>query len=203
MRFFNGVFRDIRDERVVDAIESIPREKFVPARLKYYAYANNALPIGHGQTISQPSLVAYMTQLLKLTEDKKVLEIGTGSGYQTALLAKLAYKVYTVEIIEELQEKAKKILNQLKIYNVEYKLGDGCKGYEKYAPYDGILATAAFSEVPAELLKQLKDKGRMVIPVGNPNSIQTLKLIIKDGNDFIEKDLKYVRFVPAAERKLD
>ncbi len=196
MRFFGGVFYDIEDARVIEAIRSIPRELFVPDEFKDYAYVDSALPIGYGQTISQPSLVAYMTQLLELDKDKKVLEIGTGSGYQTALLAKLAKKVYTVEIIEKLQKRAKEILDNLKLDNIEYKLGNGYEGWEEYAPYDAIMVTAAPPEIPEKLLEQLKDKGRMVIPVGKPGHTQVLKLIIREGDKFIEEDLQYVRFVP-------
>ncbi len=196
MRFFGGVFYDIEDERVIEAIRSIPRELFVPDEFKDYAYVDSALPIGYGQTISQPSLVAYMTQLLELDKDKKVLEIGTGSGYQTALLAKLAKKVYTVEIIEKLQKRAKEILDNLGLDNIEYKLGNGYEGWEEYAPYDAIMVTAAPPEIPEKLLEQLKDKGRMVIPVGKPGHTQVLKLIIREGDKFIEEDLQYVRFVP-------
>lgn len=196
MRFFGGVFYDIEDERVIEAIRSIPRELFVPDEFKDYAYVDSALPIGYGQTISQPSLVAYMTQLLELDKNKEVLEIGTGSGYQTALLAKLAKKVYTVEIIEKLQKRAKEILDNLGLDNIEYKIGNGYEGWEEYAPYDAIMVTAASPEIPEKLLEQLKDKGRMVIPVGKPGHTQVLKLIIREGDKFIEEDLQYVRFVP-------
>ncbi|QQY79947.1 protein-L-isoaspartate(D-aspartate) O-methyltransferase [Keratinibaculum paraultunense] len=196
MRFFGGIFYDIEDERVIEAIRSIPRELFVPDEFKDYAYVDSALPIGYGQTISQPSLVAYMTQLLELDKNKEVLEIGTGSGYQTALLAKLAKKVYTVEIIEELQKRAKKILDKLGLDNIKYKIGNGYEGWEEYAPYDAIMVTAAPPEVPEKLLEQLKDSGKMVIPVGKPGHTQVLKLIIREGDKFIEEDLQYVRFVP-------
>lgn len=196
MRFFGGVFYDIEDERVIEAIRSIPRELFVPDEFKDYAYVDSALPIGYGQTISQPSLVAYMTQLLELDKNKEVLEIGIGSGYQTALLAKLAKKVYTVEIIEKLQKRAKEILDNLGLDNIEYKIGNGYEGWEEYAPYDAIMVTAAPPEIPEKLLEQLKDKGRMVIPVGKPGHTQVLKLIIREGDKFIEEDLQYVRFVP-------
>lgn len=172
----------------------------MPDRFKEYAYKDGALPIGHGQTISQPSLVAYMTQLLELTENKRVLEIGTGSGYQTALLAKLAYRVFTIEIIEPLQKGAKKLLEELGIDNVEYKIGSGYEGWEEHAPYDGILVTAAPPKVPEKLLEQLKDNGKMVVPVGKSRRIQTLKRITRRGEDLIEEDLQYVRFVPMVEK---
>lgn len=199
MKFSNRIFHDIKDERVIEAINTIPRELFVPDELRDYAYKDSALPIGYGQTISQPSLVAYMTQLLDLTDDKNVLEIGTGSGYQTALLAKLANKVFTIEIIEPLQKRAKEVLKQLGIDNIVYKLGNGYEGWEEYAPYDAILVAAAPPKVPEKLLAQLKDKGKMVIPVGKPGRTQMLKLITRDGDEFIEEDLQYVRFVPMIE----
>lgn len=199
MKFSNRIFHDIKDERVIEAINTIPRELFVPDELRDYAYKDSALPIGYGQTISQPSLVAYMTQLLDLTDDKNVLEIGTGSGYQTALLAKLANKVFTIEIIEPLQKRAKEVLKQLGVDNIVYKLGNGYEGWEEYAPYDAILVAAAPPKVPEKLLAQLKDKGKMVIPVGKPGRTQMLKLITRDGDEFIEEDLQYVRFVPMIE----
>lgn len=199
MKFPNRIFHDIKDERVIEAINTIPRELFVPDELRDYAYKDSALPIGYGQTISQPSLVAYMTQLLDLTDDKNVLEIGTGSGYQTALLAKLANKVFTIEIIEPLQKRAKEVLKQLGVDNIVYKLGNGYEGWEEYAPYDAILVAAAPPKVPEKLLAQLKDKGKMVIPVGKPGRTQMLKLITRDGDEFIEEDLQYVRFVPMIE----
>lgn len=196
MKFPIDIFYDIQDVKIIEAIDSIPRELFVPRNLQDMAYIDSALPIGFGQTISQPSLVAYMTQLLKLTGKERVLEIGTGSGYQTALLAKLACQVYTIEIIEELYKRAKETLEGLGMQNISYKLGDGYNGWRDWAPYDGILVTAAPPYIPRELIQQLKDGGRMVIPVGGEGQIQTLKLIVKTGDNFIEKDVSYVRFVP-------
>ncbi|HHW00231.1 MAG TPA: protein-L-isoaspartate(D-aspartate) O-methyltransferase [Clostridiaceae bacterium] len=194
--FSQEVFYGIQDKRIIDVIKSIPREIFVPDNLKASAYLDSALPIGFGQTISQPSLVAYMTQLLELTGKEKVLEIGTGSGYQTAILARLANRVYTIEIVEELHEKSKQTLATLGIKNVEYKLGNGYDGWEEYAPFDSIMVTAAPPHIPPELLKQLKKNGRMVIPVGPQNQTQILKLIIKTQDSLIERDTHYVRFVP-------
>ena len=148
IKFSRDIFYGIKDERIIDVIQSIPRELFVPDNLKASAYFDGALPIGFGQTISQPSLVAYMTQLLELTGKEKVLEIGTGSGYQTAILAKLADKVYTIEIVKELHEKSRQTLESLGIKNVEYKLGNGYDGWEEYAPFDRIIATAAPPQIP-------------------------------------------------------
>ena len=197
--FSRDIFYEIRDEQIIDVIESIPRELFVPEYLKDDAYVDSALPIGFGQTISQPSLVAYMTQLLELTGKEKVLEIGTGSGYQTAILAKLADRVYTIEILEELYKRAKETLKALEITNVEFKLGSGYEGWEEHAPFDRIMVTAAPPKIPPKLLEQLKEGGRMVIPVGPISQTQVLKLIIKTKDGYIEEDADYVRFVPMVE----
>ena len=197
MKFSKDIFYGIRDKKIIEVIESIPREVFVPENLEGSAYLDSALPIGFDQTISQPSLVAYMTQLLKLTGKENVLEIGTGSGYQTALLAKLTKKVYTIEIIEELQERAKRTLNELGMDNVFYKLGNGYDGWEEYAPFDRIIVTAAPPKIPSKLLKQMVNNGRMVVPVGS--KFQVLKLVVKTGHGFLEKDTHYVRFVPMVE----
>ncbi|NLI61236.1 MAG: protein-L-isoaspartate(D-aspartate) O-methyltransferase [Clostridiales bacterium] len=199
MKFSKDIFYGIRDKKIIEVIESIPREVFVPENLEGSAYLDSALPIGFDQTISQPSLVAYMTQLLKLTGKENVLEIGTGSGYQTALLAKLTKKVYTIEIIEELQERAKRTLNELGMDNVFYKLGNGYDGWEEYAPFDRIIVTAAPPKIPSKLLKQMVNNGRMVVPVGGQNQFQVLKLVVKTGRGFLEKDTHYVRFVPMVE----
>ncbi len=185
IRFCKDIFYGIKDKRIIEEMQSIPREAFVPDRLKTSAYLDSALPIGCDQTISQPSLVAYMTQLLELTGKEKVLEIGTGSGYQTALLARLAEKVYTIEIIEELHKRSKQTLQALGIKNVEYKLGSGYDGWEEYAPFDRIIVTASPPQIPPKLIDQLKKDGRMVIPVGERNQTQTLKLIVKTQDRFV------------------
>ncbi|MGI5851069.1 MAG: protein-L-isoaspartate(D-aspartate) O-methyltransferase [Clostridiales bacterium] len=199
MRFPQDIFYGIKDQRIIEVINSIPREDFLPESLRDYAYADTALPIGSGQTISQPSLVAYMTQLLELTGRERVLEIGTGSGYQTAILAGLVQEVYTVEIIPELHEEARQALDKMGIDNVRYKLGSGYEGWEEYAPFDGIMVTAAPPEIPQKLVEQLGDKGRMVVPVGDRNQTQILKLIVKSGDTIIEEDKSFVRFVPMVE----
>ncbi|NLJ41504.1 MAG: protein-L-isoaspartate(D-aspartate) O-methyltransferase [Clostridiales bacterium] len=199
MGFPEEIFYEIEDKRIIQAINAIPREAFVPDNLRDMAYLDSALPIGCNQTISQPSLVAYMTQLLKLTGKEKVLEIGTGSGYQTALLAELAEKVYTIEIVESLYERSKETLENLGIENVCFKLGSGYEGWTEYAPFDGIMVTAAPPKIPKKLLKQLKPGGRMVVPVGGEGEVQTLKLIVRSGEGFVEKDMNYVRFVPMVE----
>lgn len=200
MKFPKDIFYGIKDERIIEAMELLPRELFLPERLHDSAYVDGALPIGMGQTISQPSLVAYMTGLLDLTGEERVLEIGTGSGYQTALLAKLAHRVYTVEIVEELHNRAKDALEQLDINNVTYKLGNGYQGWKEHAPYDRIMVTAAPASIPMKLIEQLKTKGVMVAPIGGEHEVQRLKRITKTVDGFTEEDMNYVRFVPMVDR---
>jgi protein-L-isoaspartate(D-aspartate) O-methyltransferase len=171
--------RGIKDGRVISAMNSIPREKFVLEREKDNAYLDCPLPIGMGQTISQPFMVALMTQCLFLKGPETVLEVGTGSGYQAAILSKLAKKVYTIEHFSSLADRAKKIFEELKIKNIKVMVGDGSKGLEKYFPYDGIIVTAGAPEIPKGLIEQLNEKGRIVIPVGNSFS-QDLLLGIKE-----------------------
>jgi len=174
---------------------SLDRSFFVEDDMKKYAHLDVPLPIGFGQTISQPSLVLEMTRLLAPEKDSRVLEIGTGSGFQTAILAKMSGKVYTVERIEKLMEKAKKRLEALKFSNIYYKVGDGSMGWQEYAPFDRIMVTAAASVLPDELVNQLAVNGRMVIPIG-PSSLQELKLITKtDDGDIDIKTVGMVRFV--------
>jgi protein-L-isoaspartate(D-aspartate) O-methyltransferase len=184
----------IKDERVLDAIASVPREHFVDEALSHQAYDNRPLPIGSGQTISQPYIVAKMTELLKLEPNSKVLEIGTGSGYQTAVLAKLVDNVCSVERIKSLQWNTKRRLKQLDIHNIATRHGDGWLGWPERGPFNGIIVTAAASEVPQSLLEQLADKGRLVIPVGENK--QVLQLIERDGNNFVAKNMGEVIFVP-------
>ncbi len=176
----------LRDKRIRRAFEELPRHMFVPESVKRYAFENRPLPIGCGQTISQPSIVAKMTELLDPKPGDKVLEIGTGSGWQAAILARVVYpgKVYTVERISELAEFAKKNLETANIKNVEVIVGDGTLGYKKEAPYDKIIVTAAAPEIPAPLIEQLKINGRMVIPVGSAYMQELLLIIKKDSNDF-------------------
>jgi len=185
------------DERVMAALAKVPRELFVPALERRFAFANGPLPIGHGQTISQPFIVALMTDLLEPRPDSIILEIGTGSGYQSAVLAELADKVYSVEIIAALAVEARERLARLGYDNVFIRHGDGHQGWAEHAPYDGIIVTAAAPHIPPALLEQLKPGGRLVIPVGQPGEIQQLKVLSKhaDGT-FSERNVLRVAFVP-------
>jgi protein-L-isoaspartate(D-aspartate) O-methyltransferase len=186
--------RGVRDERVLTVMEKIERHRFVPTSLQSMAYIDGPLPIGKDQTISQPYIVAYMTEAAQLTGSEKVLEIGTGSGYQAAVLAELAKEVYTIEIIPELAERSKKLLQDLNYHNVTVKLGDGHFGLPEQAPFDVIMCTAAPDEVPPAYIEQLKIGGRLIIPVGS--FAQELVRITKQDNGIKKEDLLPVRFVP-------
>ncbi len=190
----------IQNQQVLEVIAQIPREDFVSQAMKHQAYDNNALPIGQGQTISQPYIVARMTELLELTDKSKVLEIGTGSGYQTAVLAHLVEHVYSVERIKSLQWEAKRRLKRLDIYNVSTKHGDGWLGWPAKAPFDAIIVTAAANHIPPQLVEQLVDGGRMVIPVGEEQ--QQLLKVIKQGGQFHTEIVETVRFVPLVAGEL-
>jgi len=192
--------RGIKDERVISAMLKVPRHLFVDKSQWGSAYDDRPLPIGFGQTISQPYIVALMTESLEIKKGEKVLEIGTGSGYQSAILAELTDKVYSVEIIEELGKRADRVLKSLG-YKVRIKIGDGYNGWEEYAPFDAIIVTCAPDHVPPPLIQQLKIGGRMVIPVGPPGLYQTLWLIKKEKEDkLIYKNLGDVLFVPLVRR---
>ncbi len=188
---------EVADTGVLRAMRSVPRHYFVPRGHRSRAYENRPLPIGHGQTISQPLIVARMTELLKLDPEDAVLEIGTGSGYQAAVLAEIVDRVYTVEIIPELARRADAVLDALGYGNVVTRVGDGYYGWDERAPFDGILVTAAPSHIPPSLIEQLKPGGRLVIPVGPPYGIQRLMLVVKrtDGS-LRQRSLGRVRFVP-------
>lgn len=187
--------RGITNQKILDAFQIIPRELFVPEYLKERAYEDAALPIGFGQTISQPFTVAFMTRLLEPKEDQTILEIGTGSGYQAAILSKLVKKVYTIEIIKELHKNALRILEVLKLRNIEALNGNGYKGLPDKAPFDGIIVTAGASLVPKELLNQLTDGGKLVIPVGE-GDIKTMTRFTKSGPECKKEEFGEFTFVP-------
>lgn len=192
---YTGI-REFNSE-VMAAIARVPREEFVPKSFKPFAYDNNPLPIGDGQTISQPYIVALMTDLLCPDKDDVILEVGTGSGYQAAILSQLVNKVYTLEIVPALAVKAAQILKKLDCRNVEVLQGDASRGWPEYSPYDGIIVTAAASHIPVFLKEQLKPGGRLVIPVGRPHGSQNLMLIEKDKQGgFTSKNILPVSFVP-------
>jgi len=185
----------IVNEAVLAQIGSVPRHIFIDEALSHRAYEDTALPIGHGQTISQPFVVALMTQLLLHRPRSRVLEVGTGCGYQTAVLASLVKEVYTVERIEAFLAKTKQRFAALKLRNIQVRLGDGYEGWQRFAPFDGILVAAAPAQVPEELLQQLAPGGRMVLPVGGDN-VQELRVIDRTEEGFEESVHDYVRFVP-------
>lgn len=185
------------DRRVMDVMAKVPRHEFVPAHLRDSAYLNIPLPIGHGQTISQPFIVALMTDLLGTKKDDVVLEIGTGSGYQAAVLSGLVRKVYTIEVIRELGESARARLSRLGYTNVEVRVADGYFGWEERAPFDSIIVTAAAGHVPPPLIRQLKPGGRIVIPVGGTYQVQMLMVVTKDASGKLKtQQVLPVLFVP-------
>ena len=194
----NRMFADaVKDEKVLQAMRIVPRHAFVPKDYQRQAYADRPLPIGYSQTISQPYIVAYMTELLKLSEESKVLEIGTGSGYQAAVAAELADQVYSIEIIKELGENAHARLEELGYDNVETKVADGYYGWLEKGPFEAIIVTAASSHVPGPLIEQLKLGGRLVIPLGSPWRAQELVLLTKQADGSVKSQgMMAVRFVP-------
>ncbi|MBQ0744299.1 MAG: protein-L-isoaspartate(D-aspartate) O-methyltransferase [Pseudomonas sp.] len=195
-RLLERLFEEgVRNLRVLEAMRRTPRHLFVDEALAHRAYEDTALPIGHNQTISQPYIVARMTELLLGGGPlDKVMEVGTGSGYQTAILAQVVERVFSVERIHPLQERAKAVLKDINIRNVVFRHADGNWGWPQYGPYDAILVAAAPAEVPKELLNQLADGGRLVIPVGDKE--QFLTLVIREGDNFIHQQIEPVRFVP-------
>ena len=193
--------RGIGDREVLKAMRKVPRHLFVPAEYQNEAYNDNPLPIGYGQTISQPYIVAYMTEVSRPEKKKKALEIGTGSGYQAAILADIVDSVYTIEIVPELAAESKARLKTLGYNNVIVRAGDGYNGWAQHAPFDIIIVTAAISEVPKPLSDQLAENGRMVIPVGEQGSVQELILLIKKNGKIEKKQLLPVRFVPFKRSK--
>jgi len=189
------VRRGLQNEQLLTAFESVPRHLFVPDEYRNVAYEDNPLPIGNSQTISQPYIVALMTNLLKLTGDERVLEIGTGSGYQAAILGMLAEEVHTVEYVPELAAKAEKVLKDLGMDNVHVHFGDGSLGWPPSAPYSGIVVAADAPQAPKALLKQLAEGGRLVLPVGG-RGVQNLEIWERDGDNFKSRIETAVAFVP-------
>lgn len=187
--------RGIKDERVLQAFMKVPRHKFVQPKDLWRAYEDYPLPIGYGQTISQPYIVAVMTELLELKGDERVLEVGTGSGYQAAILAELSKEVFTIERIPELAQRSQKLLRELGYENVRVVVGDGSKGLPQFAPYDAIIVTAAAPKPPKPLLEQLKEGGRLVIPIGT-HKLQDLTRITKIGSEFKTENFGPCLFVP-------
>ncbi len=192
--------RDITSVAVLAAMGEVPRHRFVPENLRHMAYQDTPLPIGHGQTISQPYIVALMTQVLDVTPGKRILEIGTGSGYQAAILAHLGATVFSIEIVPELGRRAEKILKENGYGTVKVKIGDGYKGWPEHAPFDAIIVTCAPEKIPQPLKRQLAEGGRMVIPVGEKYH-QQLVLLTKQAGELRKQRIVDVRFVPMVDEK--
>jgi len=188
--------RGIADIRVLSAMRTVPRHEFVLHDYVRSAYADHPLPIGHGQTISQPYVVARMTELLRLKQGDRVLEVGTGSGYQAAILAELTDQVYTVEIIADLYRRSNETFQRLGYTQIKTLNADGYYGWQEFAPYDAIIVTAAPDQIPQPLIQQLKDGGRLVVPIGPPGGYQTLWLITKQGGKVLSSRVMGVAFVP-------
>jgi protein-L-isoaspartate(D-aspartate) O-methyltransferase len=192
--------RGIQDEGVLDVMSRIPRHRFVPGAGTFEAYGDYPLSIGRGQTISQPYMVALMSEEIRLRGRERVLEIGTGSGYQTAVLAELAAEVYTVELVSELLERARALLDELGYTNISYRCADGSLGWPEYAPYDRIIVAAAASSIPRPLTAQLADNGILVIPVGDARAYQTLSIVRRIGNHYQTRESIGCRFVPLVRK---
>ncbi len=190
------VARGIKDKGVIEAMKRVPRHLFVPEKYRRFAYHDGPLPIGEGQTISQPYIVAFMTEALSLQPHHKVLEIGTGSGYQAAVLAEIVDQVYTIEIIPSLARRAEALLRGMGYENIFVLTGDGYKGWPQHAPFDAIIVTCAPEEIPKPLIEQLREGGRMVIPVGPQDTVQKLILATKQNGKLRLQTLLPVRFVP-------
>lgn len=194
-------YRGISDPKILEAFSKVPRDAFVPAEYRRYSYADQPIPIGEGQTISQPYIVAYMTEVLQVRPNEKVLEIGTGSGYQAAILAELDVEVFSIEVNEILADRARITLENLGYKRINLKTGDGYEGWEEHAPFDAILVTCSPASVPPKLREQLAEGGRMIIPVGMQNSVQYLYLLEKQKGIIRQKSVMPVRFVPMTDGK--
>ena len=188
--------RDIYHKATLNAMLKVPRHAFVPENVRPYAYTDGPLPIGEGQTISQPYIVAFMTQSLKLKQEDRVLEVGTGSGYQAAVLSEIGDSVFTIEIVKPLGQRAGNLLKTLGYDNVVVRIGDGYHGWKEKAPFDAIMVTAGAEEIPEPLLEQLADGGKMIIPVGPHRGIRQLVLLTKNDGKIKRRNLMAVRFVP-------
>lgn len=188
------IARGVRDARTLQAMREVPRHRFVPPALLKEAYDDHPLPIGHGQTISQPYIVAFMTEALGLKGGETVLEVGAGSGYQSAVLSRIAARVFGIEIVEPLAHEAKERMSALGYRNVEIRVGDGYAGWPEHAPFDAILVAAAAPRVPEPLKRQLKDGGRLILPVGD--HVQELRIVTRRGETFEERSVLAVQFVP-------
>lgn len=200
----NYPYQPVRDPLVLEAMRHVPRHRFVPEAYRRDAYLNTPLLIGYNQTISQPYIVAHMTELLELSPDHRVLEIGTGSGYQAAVLAELSNHIYTVEIIPQLGQQAKTLFNELGYDRIHLRIGDGYEGWPEEAPFDRIIVTCAPDDIPPPLLEQLAPGGRMVIPVGAADRVQYMVVVNKDNRGRISQKAQYpVRFVPMTGRALE
>ncbi len=199
-RMVDTQMRDVADKKVLQAMRDVPRHKFMPDKIQSYAYTDRPLSIGHGQTISQPYIVAYMTEQLALRPGDKVLEIGTGSGYQAAVLSELTPKVFSIEIIKKLAEPAAKRLKDLGYKTIKTKHADGYHGWKEHAPFDAIIVTCAATHVPPPLVEQLKEGGRMCIPVGGRFSFQELVFVKKKDGKVRSRSLMGVRFVPLTRK---
>ena len=193
------ITRGITSLAVLEAMRNVPRHLFVPEHLRSCAYDDCPLPVGYGQTISQPYIVAYMTERIEPSPGMKILEIGTGSGYQAAVLAYLGCRVYTVELVKDLADKAQKTFTALGYANIMTRLGNGYQGWQSEAPFDAVIVTAAPEKIPEKLIEQLKDGGRMIVPVGETDSVQVLKIIMKKDGITTVENLLPVRFVPMLE----
>jgi protein-L-isoaspartate(D-aspartate) O-methyltransferase len=193
----NYPYRPVSDRKVLQAMQTVPRHAFIPGSLQKYAYNNSPLPIGYNQTISQPYIVASMTEMLDLKGNEKVLEVGTGSGYQAAVLAEVCKEVYTIEIVPELGKNARKILEKLGYNNIHVRIGNGYLGWSEEAPFDRIMVTCAPEDIPEPLINQLKPGGMIVIPVGKSHQVQNLVIVKKNKNGRVFSQKQYpVRFVP-------
>jgi protein-L-isoaspartate(D-aspartate) O-methyltransferase len=190
------IARGVKDPGVIRAMKNVPRHLFVPQRYRDSSYIDSPLPIGEGQTISQPYIVAFMTEALDLKPEDRVLEIGTGSGYQAAVLAELVKEVYTIEIVEKLGKRAQQTLDTLGYKNIHVKIGDGYKGWPDKAPFDAVIVTCAPEEIPEPLVEQLEEGGRIIIPVGKAGSVQRLVRAIKKKGRLRTENVMPVRFVP-------